>query len=155
MVIIWTTLCMYVKTFVIPIKCTVPKSQPQRYNRHVEVLPCGIDQWLRPAYSPMQAITFFSIFSILTACSPPLGSRLALRINALLYKNFKRMVETMRIELTTPCVQSRCSPNWAMSPHFICTRVQLYPSFSFICTDSYGAFSNCVVDTEREDPNTP
>ena len=72
----------------------------------------------------MQAITFSSIFAILTACSPPLGSRLALRINALLYKNFKRMVETMRIELTTPCLQGRCSFQLSYVPIFIFMRVQ-------------------------------
>ena len=33
---------------------------------------------------------------------------------------FNRLVENKRFELLAPCVQSRCSPNWANSPCLAC-----------------------------------
>ena len=42
---------------------------------------------------------------------PPTSRLSGVRSNHLSYKPKKRMVEMRRVELLTPCLQGRCSPN--------------------------------------------
>ena len=60
----------------------------------------------------------------LSGLEPPTSRLSGVRSNRLSYKpsvvsdarKFSFRMETKRFELSTPCLQGRCSPNWATSP---------------------------------------
>ena len=68
---------------------------------------------------------WLALFQFPFLCSPFLGfdmeqqSNLEIKKSSELFSedNIYKMVERRRIELLTPCVQSRCSPSWANTPH--------------------------------------
>ena len=67
---------------------------------------------------PCKQLTLSNTFSVLAACAPPLGSRLALHKIALLYKNFCYVVGMVGLEptrLAAPEPKSGASTNFATS----------------------------------------
>ena len=48
----------------------------------------------------------------------------------------RSLVEVRRIELLTPCLQSRCSPSWAIPPSFVIFSASVLPHFASctLCT---------------------
>ena len=53
------------------------------------------------------------------------------------------LVENKRIELLTPCVQSRCSPSWANSPYVCQFRDMLCHCFAS-CSLTYSSMRACI-----------
>ena len=75
-----------------------------------------VNDWL---IVPCKQLALSNTFTVLTACPPPLRSRLALRKIALLYKNFCYLVGMVGLEptrLAAPKPKSGASPQFRHIP---------------------------------------
>ena len=81
-------------------------------------------------------LDFYSIQRLspmgLSGLEPPTSRLSGVRSNQLSYKpifkSFCFWVEMKRFELSTPCLQGRCSPNWATSPFDLAATCSPTPS---------------------------
>ena len=106
------------------------------------------------------SICFNSLMVGLSGLEPPTSRLSGVCSNLLSYKpiwfcvacslNFKPLVEINGIEPLTPCLQSRCSPSWAIPPHSACAvdshSTLLYPQL-FSCVSSFlRIFSSASIE---------